>query len=48
MVAGLQSARSAVHLAETYRLADLAGLFPDPDLTTNRLRAYLQVAGVGE
>ena len=48
MVAGLQSARSAVHLAEAYRLADLAGLFPDPDLTTNRLRAYLQVAGVGE
>ena len=46
MVGGLQSARSAVHLAEAYRLADEAGLLPDPELAAARARAFLAVAGV--
>jgi hypothetical protein len=45
MAGGLQSARSAVHLAEAFRLADLAGLFPDPELAADRLSSYLAVAG---
>ena len=32
MVGGQQSARSALHLAEIFRLADQAGLLLDPDL----------------
>ena len=46
MVGGLQSARSAVHLATAYRLADEIGLLPDPDLAAHRVRAYLDVTGV--
>jgi hypothetical protein len=45
MVGGLQSARSAVHLAEAFRLADLAGLLPDPELAARRLSSFLSVAG---
>jgi hypothetical protein len=46
MLGGLQSARSVVHLAHTVRLADQAGLLPDPDLAARRLRAFLATAGV--
>jgi uncharacterized protein DUF993 len=46
MVGGLQSARSLPHLAETYVLADQAGLFPDPDLAAHRMSALLDVHGV--
>lgn len=46
MVGGIASARSAVHLAEVYRLADAAGLLPDPDLAERRMRGFLAVAGV--
>jgi len=45
MVGGLQSARSAVHLAEAFRLADGAGLFPDPELAASRLSSFLTVTG---
>jgi len=45
MVGGLQSARSAVHLAEAFRLADGIGLFPDPELAAARLASFLTVAG---
>jgi uncharacterized protein DUF993 len=48
MVGGLQSARSLVHLAETFRLADEIGLFPDPPLAAARLRALLTVGGVAQ
>ncbi len=48
MVGGLQSARSAVHLAEAFRLADEAGLFPDPELAASRLSSYLAVTGTLE
>ncbi|MGC0419959.1 dihydrodipicolinate synthase family protein [Embleya sp. AB8] len=47
MIAGAQSARSIPHLAQAYRLADAAGLLPDPDLALGRMRSLLTVAGVG-
>jgi dihydrodipicolinate synthase/N-acetylneuraminate lyase len=46
MVGGLQSTRSVVHLAQTARLADAAGLLPDPDMAARRLRCFLETAGV--
>jgi hypothetical protein len=46
MVGGLQSARSAVHLAQAYRMADELGLFPDPEFAAARMREFLAVAGV--
>ncbi|HEX6345827.1 dihydrodipicolinate synthase family protein [Umezawaea sp.] len=46
MVGGLQSARSLPHLAETYVLADQAGLIPDPELALHRLSSLLDVHGV--
>ncbi len=46
MVGGLQSARSVPHLVQVFRLADRAGLFPDPDLAAGRMRQFLAVAGV--
>jgi hypothetical protein len=48
MVGGLQSARSAVHLARVFELANAAQLFPDPDLAARRLHALLDVAGLAE
>jgi hypothetical protein len=47
MVGGLQSGRGVVHLAQTYRMADELGLFPDPELAADRMRDFLRVAGVG-
>jgi hypothetical protein len=41
MVGGLESARSAAHLAEVFRLADQAGLLRDPDLATQRMHKTL-------
>ncbi|GAB3212860.1 Dihydrodipicolinate synthase/N-acetylneuraminate lyase [Marinactinospora thermotolerans DSM 45154] len=46
MVAGLQAARSPLHLAEALRLADAAGALTDPDLAARRMRWFLDVAGV--
>ncbi|WP_019631472.1 dihydrodipicolinate synthase family protein [Actinomadura atramentaria] len=46
MVAGLETARSVAHLAELFRRADAAGLFPDPALAAHRMRAWLTVQGV--
>ncbi|WP_158888418.1 dihydrodipicolinate synthase family protein [Amycolatopsis anabasis] len=46
MVGGLESARSIVHLAEVLRLADAAGLLPDPDLAVARMRPLLAAAGI--
>ena len=46
MVGGQQSARSIVHLAEVFRLADAAGLLRDPDLAAARMRSLLAVHGV--
>jgi hypothetical protein len=45
MVGGLQSARSVVHLAELFELANDAQLLPDPDLAAARMRLWLEAAG---
>ncbi|HET7501389.1 MAG TPA: dihydrodipicolinate synthase family protein [Kofleriaceae bacterium] len=46
MVGGKESARSVLHLAELYRLADAAGLILDAELAAERMRRVLVVAGV--
>jgi Protein of unknown function (DUF993) len=46
MVGGQQSARHIVHLAETFRLADRAGLLRDPQLACHRMRQLLAVHGI--
>ena len=46
MVGGMESARSIVHLAELFRLADDAGILRDPDMATDRMQKVLAVAGV--
>ncbi len=46
MVGGQQSARSVVHLAQLFRLADAAGLLRDPELAVARMRAFLAVNGI--
>jgi hypothetical protein len=47
MVGGQQSARAIVHLAETFRLADAAGLLRNPELACSRMRHLLALNGVG-
>jgi hypothetical protein len=46
MVGGQESARSTLHLAELFRLADKAGLLRDPDLAVERMRFVLATHGV--
>ncbi|MBX3552816.1 MAG: dihydrodipicolinate synthase family protein [Pseudolabrys sp.] len=46
MVGGQESTRSAVHLAEIFRLADKAGLLRDPSLAVARMRAVLATRGI--
>jgi hypothetical protein len=46
MVGGQQSARSLLHLAELFRLADQARLFADPGMAVSRMRRVLAVHGV--
>jgi hypothetical protein len=46
MVGGKESARSVLHLAELYRLADAAGLIVDAELAAGRMRSVLALAGV--
>jgi hypothetical protein len=45
MVGGQQSARSVLHFAELFRLADAAGLLADPELACRRMRHLLAVHG---
>jgi hypothetical protein len=47
MVGGQQSARSILHLAEVFRLADRAQLLRDPELAASRMRSLLAVHGIG-
>jgi hypothetical protein len=47
MIGGQQSARSAMHLAELFRLADQAGLLADPDLASRRMSTVMAAHGVG-
>ena len=46
MVGGKESARSVLHLAELYRLADAAGLLVDAERAAEAMRCVLRVAGV--
>jgi hypothetical protein len=46
MVGGQQSARSLVHLAELFRLADAARVLRDPPLAADRMRQTLAAAGL--
>jgi hypothetical protein len=46
MVGGQESARSALHLAELFRLADQAGLIRDPERAAARLRPVMAVHGI--
>ncbi len=46
MVRGAENARSIAHLCELFALADQAGVLRDPDVATQRMRAFLALAGV--
>jgi hypothetical protein len=46
MVGGQESARSALHLAELFRLADAAGLLADPDRACARMRIVMAMRGI--
>ena len=46
MVGGQESARSTLHLAELFRLADKAGLLANPELATRRMTTILATRGV--
>jgi hypothetical protein len=46
MVGGMQSARSILHYAEVFRLADRARLLRDPDLAAFRMTALCRTCGV--
>jgi hypothetical protein len=46
MVGGQESARSTLHLAELFRLADRAGLLANPELATRRMQAVLALRGI--
>ena len=46
MVGGQESARSTVHLANLFRLADQAGLLRDPELAAKRMVTLMEVHGI--
>jgi hypothetical protein len=46
MIGGQESARSLLHLADLFRLADKAGLLRDPELATARMKKVLAVHGL--
>ncbi len=46
MIGGQESARSTLHLAELFRLADRAGLLRDPDLACRRMATAMAIRGV--
>ncbi len=46
MVGGQESARSTLHLAELFRLADAAGLIADPERAVARMRIVLATRGI--
>jgi hypothetical protein len=46
MVGGLQTGRSFPHLADTFRLADQAGVLTNPELAVSRFQQLLRVGGV--
>jgi hypothetical protein len=46
LAGGQESARSTLHLADIFRLADAAGLLRDPDLAVARMRVVMAGRGV--
>jgi hypothetical protein len=46
MVGGQESARSLVHLAELFRLADKANVLADPDAAAGRMAGFLAAQGI--
>jgi Protein of unknown function (DUF993) len=46
MVGGQEGARSTLHLAELFVLADAAGLLRDPEIAVARMRRVLALAGI--
>ena len=46
MIGGQESTRSTLHLAELFRLADVAGLLTDPELAAQRMSRIMAVRGV--
>jgi len=44
MAGGLQSARSVVHYARVFELADACGVLADPELALDRMRGWLRVS----
>lgn len=46
MIGGMESARSALHLAELVRLADQAGIIVDVELAARRVATVMTLAGV--
>ncbi|HYM33047.1 MAG TPA: dihydrodipicolinate synthase family protein [Candidatus Cybelea sp.] len=48
MVGGQESARSALHLAQLFRLADAAGLLADPERAVERCARIMAAHGVAE
>jgi hypothetical protein len=46
LVGGQESARSTLHLAELFRLADAAGLLADPERAAKRMRLVMATRGV--
>jgi len=46
LVGGQESARSTLHLAELFRLADAAGLLADPDAASARMHSVMATRGV--
>jgi hypothetical protein len=46
MVGGQESARSLIHLAELFRLADRARVLHDPELAAARMSNLLAVHGL--
>jgi uncharacterized protein DUF993 len=46
MVGGQESARSTLHLAELFRLADKAGLLAEPERAVARMRRVLALRGI--
>jgi hypothetical protein len=47
MLGGQQSARSLLHFADLFRLADTARVLRDPDLAADRMKKLLAVGGIG-
>jgi hypothetical protein len=46
LIGGQESARSTLHLAELFRLADAAGLLADPDEAAQRMRRVMAPRGI--